>query len=444
MHVDVDAHVASCHSCQVNKSGNKKPEGKLLPPQIPLGAWDTVSVDFVTALPVTPDGFDAVMVVVDYLTKMVRLVPMHKTDDAEHVARMFVDRIFSMHGVPRKLISDRDSKFTSKFWAEFSKRVNMHPAMSSAFHPQSDGNTERVNRLMQDVLRHYVSPYQDDWDKYLGLVEFAINSAYHESIKSSPFVLSYGRNPKTPVDMMLSLDTTKQYKALPQADKFVTSMQAALERAKFCLQAAQCRQKAYADPKRGDTPVYKKGDLVALKTTNLKFRSGHNKLQPKYVGPFKVVDRINEVAYKLALPDSMSQLHDVFHTSLLKRYTPSDRQTYLPPPPMLVEGELEYEVQAVLQHADSKRGKRLKRFYLVRWKGCGLEHDSWEPAENLRNAPELLKDYLDNHKVHARTAKSRAPKSHAKPVAVPARRRSARSMRMAACLCPCFAQGPAA
>lgn len=442
---DVDSYIQQCHSCQLNKSSNQKPSGKLMPIDLPHGAWETVSMDFVTDLPDTPGGHNAIMVVVDYLTKMTRLIPIKKIFTAEDVAGQFVDRIFSMHGVPLKLITDRDTRFTSAFWREFGKRVSMHPAMSTAFHPQTDGNTERVNRLMQDILRHYVGPDHTDWDKYLGLVEFAINAGYHDSIKSTPFTLNYGRNPRTPVDVMLHLrhpDRMEPYKALPDVNRFIQHMQDKLEHAKLCLQAAQARQKAYADKKRNPDPEFKPGDTVALNTANLQFKHGCRKLLPKFIGPFEVLEAINPVAYRLKLPDTM-KIHNVFHTSLLKSYKPDPNHKIMPPP-LLVDGVEEYEVQAILKHADRKAGKQLKREYLVRWKGYGHDYDSWEPPSHLRNAQAILDQYLKDNNLLPKS--QRAPKSKPKPETPAARVQPARGRRarqtMAACLCPCFTRFP--
>lgn len=487
---DVTAYVSQCHSCQMNKSSSRTYSGKLMPLPIPEGAWDTVTLDFVTDLPLTAKNHNGVMVVVDYLTKMVRLIPITPNFTAESVAEAFVNNIFSLHGLPRKLITDRDTRFTKLFWQALQSRLFEQHAKSTAYHPETDGNTERVNRLMQDIIRHYVAANQDNWDQYLGLCEFAINSGYHDSIQSTPFVLNFGRNPKSPMEVLTSLrkdpdedepepnkktkkskkddkkKTAREYSSMPAAVKFVEHMQHTLEHAKFCLQAAQSRQKAYADKHRADAPPYKVGDLVALKTTNIKFKFGCSKLLPKFVGPFKITQVINPVAFRLELPPSMAKLHDVFHSSLLKPYNAGDGSRPIPPPPDLIDGEEEYEVEAILGHEDRRVGNQYKRYYLVRWAGYSQEHDSWEPVSLLRNSAELVSDYLRDKNVPAEPVKpppkpKGAPKKSAQQPAVPtsdavpapqaaapAPSVTTRSMSrranqtLAACLCRCFTRFP--
>jgi hypothetical protein len=353
-------------------------------------------MDMVTDLPVTDQGNDSITVFVDRLSKMVRLAPCRKNMDAPGLAHLFLTHVFRSHGVPSQFVTDRGAVFVSEFWQAFLELLGVSSAMSSAYHPQTDGNTERVNRVMEDVLRHYVDASQTNWEALLPLVEFAINDSWHESIRAVPFAVVYGRRPPLPLDSVLRGEESvnaefSNEKASEQAE-LITQ---AVKQAKLAMEAAQQRQKAYADAKRRDVD-FVVGQEVLLSTVNIrpKFK-GSPKLLPKWIGPYKIVKVINPVAFKLELPASL-KLHSVFHASLLKAYK-SDGVVQPPPPPEMIEGELEYVVEDILSHR--WRGKKLE--YLVRWLGYGHEHDTWEPEENCANSPELVSNYWARAQVQA-------------------------------------------
>ena len=255
---DVDAFVASCHQCQTNKASNKAPGGLLQPVEIPERMWECVSMDLITQLPVTQKGNDAIVVFVDKLSKMVHIAPCKTTCGAEEFANIFMHEVHRLHGMPRKIVSDRDSRFQGRFFSELSKIMGCRQAMSTAFHPQTDGQTERANRILEDMLRHYVGPYQDDWDDLLGVAEFAMNNAYSESIKCTPFVMVYGQHPYTPLTLRAS-DT------VPQVKVWAAEHQDRVDAAKLALEAAQSRMKQYADRSRREVE-YTRGQQVLLST----------------------------------------------------------------------------------------------------------------------------------------------------------------------------------
>ena len=387
---DVIHYVTTCNSCQRNKSSNSKPQGLLKPLDIPEHTWESVSMDFITKLPPTPRNHDSILVMVDRLSKMVRLAPCKESITAVETANLFVDSVFKSHGMPSSLITDRDTRFTSHFWEEVCNLVGMERHMSSAFHPQSDGQTERTNRTVEEILRHYISPSMNDWDRWLPAVEFAINSAYQESIQTSPFKLIYGRNPNSPFDAVLGTNKLRRPKAssqssnsrCPAANDYVQSIEQAVAQAKKAIQAAQSKQKLYADQKR--KPItFKVGQYILLSTKNLNVSNmGTRKFLPRFIGPFPITEIINEVAYRVKLPDHL-RIHDVFHVSLLRPHKP-DSRSQPPPPTVLVEGQTEYVVEKILQHDIRKAGRgRTKTFYLIKWQGYGPEYNTWEPEENL-------------------------------------------------------------
>ena len=408
----VHDYVRSCDSCQRNKSSNQRPGGLLHPMPVPVRPWSSIGVDFVTGLPETSRGNDAILVCVDRFSKMVHLVPTSKSLNAPDCALLMFNNVYKLHGLPDDIVSDRDKLFTSEFWRELCRLLKTKQRMSTAFHPQTDGQTERANRTLQEVLRHSVSSMQDDWDTMLGGVELAINSAYHRVIDSSPFMLNYGMEPKLPLNQNLpardiagtnperSVDNaeTTDIGRVPAARKLHGKLAEMHAAARQHLAAAQLRQKQYADQKRREVN-FSVGEQVLLSTKYFKLqgpRGGTSKLLPKYVGPFKVSENIGPVACRLELPPHW-KVHPVFHVSLLKTYHRSGR--YQPPPvPVEIEGALEYEVERVIDHRWRFFGKarRAAREFLVQWRGYPHEYDTWESEVNLKNCPEILLSYLDD------------------------------------------------
>lgn len=408
---DVEAYVRECDMCQRNKGG-KRNRGLLHPLHIPARPWESISMDFVTGLPESPEGYDALWVVVDRLTKMVHLVPCtFKGLDAPLLARMFVHHVWRLHGLPREIVSDRDTRFTSEFWREVCKLVGTKQLMSTAFHPQTDGQTEVMNKTVQDMLRHYVAGDLASWVQHLDLVEYAINSAVQESTRETPFYLNYGQQPHSPVALMVEL--AKPEMAKSEAKAWVQQLHEALQRAKRCMKAAQDRQKAYADKRRTDAWQPAVGEEVMLHSGNIELE-GPKKLMPRWLGPFKVLKQIGPAAFRLELSAGMGRIHDVFHVSMLKPYTRAVRTDGSGPAPLLKDraGDV-WEVERILAHrcktsssktkgrradgslkARATKQRRNHFEYKVRWKGFSAEHDSWEPESHIvGGAAELLAAY---------------------------------------------------
>ncbi len=203
MQADINQYVSVCPKCQANKASSKKPTGiaKSLP--TPERPWQRVSLDWMTDFKVTTHGFDSILVVIDYLTKLAHFIPTRKDASSEEVARLLRRDLFRLHGLPEVLVSDRDSRLVGTYMQDLFKSLGIKHTPSTAYRPQTDGQTERINRVIQEMLRNYVSPTHDDWDQYLDIVEFAYNNAYHESIKTTPFRLSGGYDPRTPNQMLL-------------------------------------------------------------------------------------------------------------------------------------------------------------------------------------------------------------------------------------------------
>ncbi|KAJ9505979.1 hypothetical protein QJQ45_016971, partial [Haematococcus lacustris] len=392
MRADVRHYVTTCDACQRDKSSTLKPGGLLNPLSIPDYRWESVSMDLITKLPSASHGFDAICVFVDRLSKMVHFVPCKESMNAKGFARLFVDNVFKLHGLPKDMVSDRGPHFHNTFWHHVQKLLGMRGSLSSSYHPQSDGQTERYNRVLEEMLRHYISPTQADWPDYLSLAEFAVNNSWQESIKSTPFLVNTGQSPITP--MLHSLPDKGR---CPEGLSYATWWQEAVAKAKLCMQAAQQRQAAYANQDRRDVH-YKVGQMVLLSTKNMRLKPGKaRKLLPRFVGPFKVLDLVGQVAVNLQLPASMSRLHPVFHVSLIKPYTGTD-VGFMPPPVEWLDEEPVYYVERLLDHRHVHAGKAKE--YLVQWEGYDADHNTWEPRSNLVGCDKILAEYNAAHNLN--------------------------------------------
>jgi hypothetical protein len=267
----------TCVACQRNKARCHKPYGLLQPLPVPEKPWNTVTFDFIVKLPKTSRGNESICVFVDKLTKLVHFVACKEEVPAKEVAelRVYVDHVFRLHGLSREFITDRDPRFTSAFLQEVTVLLGTRTVMSSSFHPQTDGQTERVNQTLETYLRHFVSVGLTDWDTMLSRAELAHNAAINNTIRTAPFKLTYGYHPRTPVGEVVEVVN-------PASAAFVERLQFSLSFARKCLIAVQQRQKALADKNRVEKTL-KVGDKVLLSTKylNLKHSKKSRKLLPK-------------------------------------------------------------------------------------------------------------------------------------------------------------------
>ena len=378
----VQDYIKTCDTCARVKTPHHLPYGKLLPLLIPAQQWQSISLDFITDLP-DSDKFDSVLVVVDRLSKMAHFIPCSKDVSADQTASLFLKHVVRLHGLPDDIVSDRGPQFVSKFWSRLFELLGTKINLSSAFHPQSDGQTERVNQVLEQYLRCFVNYQQDDWVDLLPLAEFTYNNTVHAATKHTPFFANYGYHPRFNIEPPASAE-------VPAAEDQLAKLQAIKDSLAMEIKLAQDHAKKFADEHRSTPPAFQEGDQVWLLQRNIKTTRPSGKLDFKRLGPFKILKKINPVAFRLDLPASM-KIHDVFHVSLLEPYSPSTipgRQQD-PPPPVIVEDETEYEVNKVL---DSKILRR-KLFYLVDWKGYSPSERSWEPASHLVHCPDLVQEF---------------------------------------------------
>ena len=313
MKKDIAEFVSQCLVCQQVKAEHQSPAGRMQPLFIPEWKWDHITMDFVVGLPRTRSGRDAVWVIVDRLTKSAHFLAINMSFSLDQLAKIYVNEVVSRHGVPMPIVSDRDPRFTSRFWKQLQRALGTKLSFSTAFHPQTDGQSERIIQTLEDMLRAYVIEFTGSWDEHLPLIEFTYNNSYHSSIEMAPYEALYGRKCRTPV----CWDEDGERRLLGPELGQHTSDQIQIIRTK--LKAAQDRQKSYFDKMHREVN-FEVGDQVYLKISPWKgiLRFGKKeKLAPRYIGPFQVMDKVGKVSYRLALPPQMSQVHLVFHISLL-------------------------------------------------------------------------------------------------------------------------------
>lgn len=339
-------------------------------------------MDFITGLPRTQRGFDSIWVIVDRLTKVAHFIPVKTTYSGARLAELYMERIVCLHGVPKKIVSDRGSQFTSHFWQNLHESMDTQLHFSSAYHPQTDGQTERTNQILEDMLRACALQYGVCWEKSLPYAEFSYNNSYQQSLKMSPFEALYGRKCRTP----LFWNQTGESQVF--GPEILREAERQVQVIKQNLRTAQSRQKSYADAKRRNV-TFEVGDFVYLKVSPMKGMKRFNvkgKLAPRYIGPFKVIDRRGEVAYQLELPEALSGVHDVFHVSQLKKCLVPGIDHMTPMEGLKVGEDLTYEERPIKILETSERVTRNKviRMCKVQWSRHREDEATWEREDELK------------------------------------------------------------
>ena len=385
---NVGDFVRRCLTCQQVKAEHQRPTGLLQPLEIAEWKWEHITMDFVTHLQRTSRKHDAIWVIVDRLTKSAHFMAVRMTFTLEEFCRLYIWEIVRLHGVPVSIVSDRDPRFAAQFWKSFQKAMGTQLSMSTAFHPQTDGQSERTIQILEDMLRACVLDLKGSWEEHLPLIEFAYNNSYQASIQMAPYEALYGRPCRLPICW-----TEVGVSSITGPDLIRdTSNNVGMIRKR--LLTTQSWQKSYADVRQRPLE-FKEGDHVFLKVMPkrgvIRFDK-RGKLSPTYIGPIEVLERVGAVAYRLALPSSLSTVHEVFHVSMHWKYTPD--------PTHIVDwGELVVDANGTSEEGpmrimDSReqvlRGKTV-RLVKVLWQHRGVEEATWEREDTVRaNYPFLF------------------------------------------------------
>uniref|UniRef100_A0A3B3RIC6 Gypsy retrotransposon integrase-like protein 1 n=1 Tax=Paramormyrops kingsleyae TaxID=1676925 RepID=A0A3B3RIC6_9TELE len=378
---DVRSYIAACQVCARNKTPSRSPAGLLQPLPVPRRPWSHIAVDFVTGLPLSA-GNTGVLTVVDQFSKAVHFIPIPKLPSASETALLLVDNVFKLHGLPTNIVSDRGPQFVSRFWQEFCKLLGTTASLSSGFHPQTNGQTERANQDLERMLHCLASDSPSSWSKYLSWIEYAHNSLPVSATGLSPFQCYLGYQP--PLFPALEEEVT-----VPAVHRFLQRCRHTWRLARSSLLQSRARMERYANKRRPRAPVYRVGQKVWLSTRYLPLHVQSHKLAPHFAGPFPVSKVVSPSVLRLQLPRSMRRVHPAFHVSLLRPHatSPLASPSLPPPPPQLVNGGQVFTVRRLLDAR--RRGRGLQ--YLVDWEGYGPEERSWVPARFVLD-PSLIAD----------------------------------------------------
>jgi len=316
---------------------------------------------------------------------MAHFIATTEKTSAEGLAKLFWDHVWKLHRLPESIISDRGVQFAVGMMKELNNLLGIQTKLSMAYYPQTDGQTERINQELEQYLRVFINHRQEQWPDWLGMAEFAYNNKVHTVTKTSPFKANYGQDPK----MGFKGRRKRKYEA---AEKFIERIRKIQEKAKAVLGKAQEKMKKFTNRKRREEEEYRVEDLVLLSTKDLKWQMKgrrSEKLTERFVGLYKVKEIVSSNVIDLELPKSI-KIHPVVNVSRVRLYKPQvERQKKIPPKPVIIEGEEEFEVEKIL----NKRMIRGKEKFLVRWKGYTAEKDTWENRKNLENAKELVEEF---------------------------------------------------
>ncbi|WVZ83319.1 hypothetical protein U9M48_030480 [Paspalum notatum var. saurae] len=333
-------------------------------------------------------GYDSIWVIIDRFTKSAHFIPVKTTYRAKQYAELYISRIVSLHGVPQTITSDRGSLFVSRFWEQLQTALGTNLIHSSAYHPQTSGQVERVNQILEDMLRACVLTYSTKWDDCLPLAELAYNNSYQKSLDMAPFEALYSRRCRTP------LNWSKPGEHVTFGLDLVTQAEKQVKFIHSNLKTAQSRQKSYSDKRRRPL-VFEKDDHVYLRVSPMKgvHRFGvKGKLAPRYFGPFKITEQCGPVAYRLELPPHLAAVHDVFYISQLKKCLRVPEEV-IDTSQIQIQPDLTYQEQPIKILDQKQRSTRIRtiNFYKVQWRNHSEEEATWEHEEFLRTKyPDFL------------------------------------------------------
>src|SRR6266478_386894 len=372
--------ITGCDMCNWMKTFPMQKVGKLIPNKVPDRHWQVISIDMIRELP-DSKGYNAVLVVVDCLSKQIHAVPTVTSLDSAGVTWLFLEHVWCHHGILEEVISDCGPAFMSNFSRELAALLGVKLTPSTSYHPQTDGQTERMNQEIEAYLRVFVSHRQDDWANWLPLAEFTYNNKVHAATHQTPFKLNAGQHPRLGVEPMRT-------STVEAADTFARRLDRAQEEAKATLERAADDMKRYYDQNHQAAPEYKVGDRVWLSLQNYLSDCPMKKLDHKWAGPFLITKVISPAAFKLRLSAREKHVHPIVSISSIRPYTPDKivKQPQPPQPgPITVEGKEEYEVEEILD----SRFRWGKLWYLVKFVGWSHSDNMWLPHMEV-HAPAVV------------------------------------------------------
>ncbi|GJT36864.1 putative reverse transcriptase domain-containing protein [Tanacetum coccineum] len=381
MKEDIVTYVSKCLTCSKVKAEHQKPSGLLVQLEIPQWKWEKITMDFITKLPKVSSGYDTIWVIVDRLTKSSHFLSMKETNTMERLMRLYLKKVVSRHRVLVSIISDCDSRFTSHFCQSLQKALGTRLDMSTAYHPQTDAQSERTIQTLEDMLHACVVDFRNARDKNLPLVEFSYNNIYHTSIKAALFEAFYGHKCRSLVcwaevgDVQLT------------GPEIVHETTEKIVQIKIRIQAACDRQKSYTDVRRKPLE-FQVGDKVMLKVSPWKWVihfGKRGKLNPRYIGPFKVLSKVGTVAYRLQLPQQLSRVHSTFHVSNLKKCL-SEESLVILLDEIHIDDKLHFVKEPVeIMDRDVKRLKQIRiPIITIRWNSRRIPEFTWAREDQFQ------------------------------------------------------------
>jgi hypothetical protein len=371
MRLDITEYVKGCAECQRHKVNTRPTKAPLQPiyPKLEAAPFETVALDFIVKLPIS-QGYDSILTITDQgCTKAAIFIPCNEDITAEETAALYIKHVFAHFGLPTKIISDRDPRFMSKFIQAACKVTGINHAPSTAYHPRTDGQSERSNQWLETAIQFITDQKQRNWAPYLPIAQFAHNNWPSDTTRKSPFFLLMGFNPRA--------DWVHATSPIPRVTLHLEQLKEARVQARDAMIKAQ-----QSWVKHRDTPKYKEGDQVWLEGKNLRINQPTAKLAPRRHGPFKIIQVMSAINYRLELPTQWS-IHPVFHIDLLTPYreTTMHGPNFTRPTPELIDGEEEYSVEKIL---DSRRfGRRRRLQYLVKWEGYPDSDNMWVDKDDV-------------------------------------------------------------
>lgn len=393
MRTDVQNFCKSCITCSRAKPARHKPYGLVKQLPIPSRPWHSISMDFIETLPPS-SGFNSILVIVDRLSKQAVFIPTTDKCTAPDIAKFFVNHVFSKHGIPSHITSDRGSEFTSHFFRSLGSILGIKLHFTSGYHPEGDGQTERVNQTLEQYIRIYCNFQQDNWAELLPLAEFAYNNAPNATTGVSPFFANKGYHPS------LAIYPERDITSLRARDLAVDLNELHLK-LQVEIKAAQDRYQVAADRRRIPPPDIRIGDKVFVKSENLPSSRPTRKFADKNLGPFTVIGQHGANAFTIKLPDYLRRVHPVFHVSQLEPTFPNPfpNRTEPPPLPEVIDGENYYVVAEILDSKYDRRFRNCQLQYFVRWAGYeGTTNEkTWLPASEFDMDDEIVVAFHTNY-----------------------------------------------